>query len=292
MKAFTKSRASTIFDICNYILMGIALVIFLYPFWDTMVLSFSTPLKATQLGLRIFPAPLSLGAYQTVFRSNAIYIGYVNTIFRTVIGTAIHVLITYCGAYVISKRNLPLRTPITFLILFTMFFNGGLIATYLNIKSLGLLGLRWALILPLTTSAWTLVIARNFIMAIPDDLEDAAVIDGAHPLVLIFRIMMPISKPILAVLALWMAVTHWNSWFDALIYITDEKKMVLQLLLRKILIEQTEAMMENLTLSTTQTTPETVKAATVMVAIGPIILMYPFLQKYFVKGILIGSLKG
>ncbi len=292
MKRIKRSGLGLSFDYINYFFMGLALLTFLYPFWDTLVLSFSTPVQAQRLGFRLYPRPMSFAAYNTVFSSSVIAIGYMNTLFRTVIGTFLHVIVTYCGAYALSKRNLPFRTSITFLILFTMFFNGGLIATYLNIKSLGLLGSRWALILPLTTSAWSLVIARNFIMAIPQDLEDAAIMDGAHPLVLIFKIMMPVSKPILAVLALWMAVGHWNAWFDALIYITSDKKTVLQLILRKILIEQRQDMIENLAVSTNTLTPEAIKAATIIVSIGPIILMYPFLQKYFVKGILIGSLKG
>ena len=268
------------------------IVLFLYPFWYSLVMSFSTPANASELGLKIFTWPVSLEAYIKVFRSEVIYIGYINTIFRTVIGTALTLFVTYCGAYALKDKELPFRNTITLFVLFTMFFNGGLIAIYLNIKTLGLMGSRWALILPLTTSAWNLIVARNFMMALPKELEDAALVDGAHPLKMIFYIMLPLSGPILAVLALWTAVLHWNSWFDALLYVSDYSKMVLQLILRRILIEHQEEMMDSMVGSSTQITGETVRAATIIVSIGPIIIMYPFLQKYFVKGILIGSLKG
>jgi putative aldouronate transport system permease protein len=287
-----RTTAGTIFDTINYLFMLVLVVVFFYPFWDTLVLSFSTPEQATSLGLRVFPSPISVEAYVRVFNSGLIFVGYANTIYRTVVGTILTLFVTYLGSYALAKRDLPFRSPITLLILFTMFFDGGLIATYLNIKSLGLLGSRWALILPLATSSWNLIIARNFMMTLPQELEDAAMVDGASILTIIFRLMLPLSAPILAVLALWTAVAHWNAWFDALLYVSGRNKMVLQLMLRKILIEESEEMLRNLTLSTTASTPETVKGATIMVSILPIIMFYPFLQKYFVKGILVGSLKG
>jgi putative aldouronate transport system permease protein len=218
-----------------------------------------------------------------------------NTLFRTVFGTILTIIVTYLGGYALSKKSLPFRKIIMMFIIFTMFFSGGLIPGYLLVKSLGLIGSRWALILPVATSAWNLIIARNFISTIPDALEEAAFIDGASPYTVLLTIMVPLSMPIIAVLALWTAVRHWNAWFDALIYTTDKSKMVLQLILRNLLIDKsTNATSETVAFitNTEYTSPETVKAATVFVATLPILLFYPLVQKYFVKGVLVGSLKG
>lgn len=292
---YNKSKLDLAFDISNYVLMVILAFLFIYPFWDTIILSLSTPENATKLGLRFYTWPVILRSYGEVFSSKIIYLGYANTIFRTVIGTILTVFVSYCAAYALSKHDLPFRNLITLLVLFTMFFSGGLIATYLNIRWLGLMDTRWALILPSLTGAWYLIIARNFIMSLPKELEDAAMVDGCHPIKMVFYIMLPLSKPILAVLALWTAVMHWNSWFDALIYIRNQNKIVLQLALYRILQEQSEAemnLMIQIGATGETTTLQTVKAATIIVTIGPILLLYPFLQKYFVKGIMIGSLKG
>jgi putative aldouronate transport system permease protein len=289
---YRRQAGGAVFDAANCLLMCFLMVLFIFPFWDTLILSLSTPVNASRLGLRLLALPPTLGAYVNIFRNDIILIGYANTLFRTLAGTLLTVTVTYLGAYALSKKQLPLRTPITALIVFTMFFSGGLVASYLNIKSLGLMGSRWVLILPGATGAWSLVVARNFIMSLPQELEDAAFVDGAHPLTMIFYIMLPLSAPILSVLALWSAVGHWNAWFDALIYISDRNKMVLQLVLRKILIESSDEVMQNMTMTTYVTTPETIKAAVIIVSVVPIIMVYPFLQKYFVKGLLIGSLKG
>lgn len=289
-----KTYSEMIFDSFNDILMVILLFLFIFPFWYELVLSFSSPLSATKLGLKLFPGEIVFSAYSEVLHSNEVMVGYFNTILRTVTGTALTLLITYCGAYSLSRKELPFRNILTILILFTMFFSGGLIPSYFLVRSLGLINSRWALILPVLTSAWNLILTRNFIMSLPKELEESAFIDGATPINIVFKIMLPLSTPILAVLAVWTAVFHWNAWFDAMIYVRDSNKMVLQLLLRKILIDQTSEIMTSgvLMKTTAHTTPETVKAATIMVSIGPIILVYPFVQKYFVKGIMIGSLKG
>ena len=287
------TRGGGVFNLVNYVFMTLLAVLFVYPFWDILVLSFSTPIQASRLGLRFLPQPPVLGAYISIFKTDVILIGYGNSLIRTIGGTSLNVTVTYLGAYALAKRELPFRRTITLFILFTLFFNGGLIATYLNIKSLGLLGSRWALVLPTAASAWSLIIARNFLMSLPQELEDAAFVDGAHPLAVVILVMLPLSAPIVAVLALWSAVGHWNAWFDALIYVTARHKMVLQLVLRRIIIAETqETLFPELFMTTYATTPETTKAATIMVTVLPIVAVYPFLQRYFVKGILIGSLKG
>ena len=290
---YQKTVASKIFDISNYTILCIAALLFLYPFWDTLIISVSTPENTDVLGLRLFTWPVTFEPYRLVFKTGAIYTGYYNTFFRTIIGTALTVMVTYFGAYTLAKRELPFRTAITLFIIFTMFFSGGMIPTYLNIKWLGLMESRWSLIFPVLTSAWYLIITRNFIMTLPKELEDAATMDGANPLKMISYIMLPLSMPIIAVLTLWVTIGHWNAWFDCLLYIHDPDKMVLQVILQRVVLagaqrldELAEDFMHH------EKLPRTVKAAIIMVTIGPIILAYPFLQKYFVKGIFIGSLKG
>ena len=287
-----RARGNVVFDFCNYLFVGVLALLCLYPLWDTLMLSLSTPVNAMRLGVRLFTSPISFEAYGVIFSSQILAVAYYNSILRTVAGTALTLLVTYCAGYALARADLPFRKSITAFVLFTMFFNGGLIAIYLNIMHLGLMNSRWALILPLTTTAWSLLIARNFLMALPRELEDAALADGAHPLRIVFSIMFPISTPVLAVLALWTAVMHWNAWFDALLYMREESKVVLQILLRRLTVEEYAITRRPFLLETRGTTTPSIRAGTIIVTIGPIILMYPFLQRYFVKGILIGSLKG
>jgi putative aldouronate transport system permease protein len=294
MNRIFKTRGEKIFDLINIIFMTMLFVIFIYPFLDVFSLSFADAKGANTLGLRFFPRfPLYFDSYEQVFKNKFFVIAVGNTLFRAIVGTTLTVLVTFCGAVVLAKKTLPLRRTITLLIMFTMFFSGGLIPSYLLMDSLGLLGSRWALILPRLTSAWYLFIARNFIMTIPDSIEEAAVVDGAGIFTIIFKIMFPLSMPIIAVIALWSAIGHWNAWFDAMIYVRDNNKIVLQLLLRRILIDSSrDAMGESLLISSQATTPDTVKAATIVVTVLPIACVYPFLQKYFVKGINVGAVKG
>ncbi|NLC67818.1 MAG: carbohydrate ABC transporter permease [Clostridiaceae bacterium] len=289
-----RTLGDVIFEIFLYFSMIILVILFIYPVREIIVTSFSTPSYSRSLGIKIWPDKFNLNAYREIFKTNLIAIGYMNTIYRTVFGTILAVLVTYFGGYALTKKSLPFRKGILLLMLFTMFFGGGLIPRYLLMKSLGLVGKRWALILPGITSAWNLIIARNFISTIPDSIEEAAFIDGANPLTILFYVLIPLSMPIIAVLSLWEAVEHWNAWFDALIYTNTRDKLVLQLILRRILIEESKEILESdiLLLPTEYTSPETVKAATIVVSTAPIILFYPYLQKYFVKGVLVGSLKG
>ena len=287
-----KKTAERIFDVLLYGFMIFLVVIFIFPIWQTIVISFSEESYVRELGLKIIPEELILDSYNKVFSDGIIAIGYMNTLIRVAMGTIISVIVTYLAGYSLSKKSLPFRKTILLFIVFTMFFSGGLIPSYLLIRTLGLIDSRWALVLPVATSAWYIMIARNFITTIPSSLEESAFIDGAHPLTVIIKIMIPLSMPIIAVLSLWIAVAHWNAWFDALIYITSKDKMVLQLVLRRVLIEEDEALAQELLFVQDKTSAESVKAATIIVSTIPILCLYPFLQKYFVKGVLIGSLKG
>ena len=284
------------FDALNYSLIVLFCISIVYPFWHMLIVSLSSQAEASRTGLRIVPDRIDLSAYRSVFLRSRIGVGYLNSIFRAVVGTSLSLAVVFCAAYPLSKKELPFRNVITGGLVFTMFFNGGLIPTYLVVRSLGLIDSRAALILPLLANVFNIVIARNYIMSsIDPNLEQAAAIDGANHIYVLFRIIIPLCKPVIATVGLWTIVAHWNAWFDAMIYINSNNKEVLQVMLRKILIK---AQLEDILLiqkvsgQGAESNPETLKAAFMFVAIGPIILAYPFLQRYFVKGIVVGSLKG
>ncbi|TCL68569.1 carbohydrate ABC transporter membrane protein 2 (CUT1 family) [Hydrogenispora ethanolica] len=277
-----------------YALMFLICVVTLYPFLyilSTSLASSNVPLTQIQL----IPPEISLESYRRVLEYPLIGIGYCNTIVRTVLGTFLSVLVTLMMAYPLSKKYFPHRTFWTGLVVFTMFFSGGIIPNYILVRSLGLMNTVWALVLPELVSAFNLVIVRNFMMSLPDSLEESAKIDGANDITILFRIVLPICKPIIATIALWVAVWHWNSWFDSLIYATRAENQVVQLVMRRIVLEGSQNSMSLSAQMNRQNeivTPENLKAATIMVTTIPILLVYPFVQKYFVKGIMIGSLKG
>lgn len=265
----------------------------IYPFLYLLSLSFSTgDVPLTQIHL--IPPEWTLANYKKVLTNEFVLGGFVNTVVRTVLGTALSLTATIFAAYPLAKRFFPHRTFWTGMIVFTMFFSGGLIPNYLLVKNLGLMNTVWALVLPGLISAFSLIIARNFFMALPESLEESAKIDGANDIVILFRIVVPVSMPIIATLSLWMAVSHWNAWFDSLIYMTEAQNQVLQVVMRRIVLLGTKDMMDLNAFDDPSlvVNPETIKAATLMVTVIPIILFYPFLQKYFVKGVLVGSLKG
>ncbi|MFD0961330.1 carbohydrate ABC transporter permease [Paenibacillus chungangensis] len=223
---------------------------------------------------------------------------YVNTIVRTLAGTLLILGFTVLAAYPLSKRDLPYRNTITIFFLIAMFFSGGIIPDYLLVKNLGLLDTRWALVLPSAVNVFYIIIMRNYFMTIDKGIEESAVVDGASYFTILTKIIMPLSKPVLATIALWAAVYHWNEWFHAMVYIQDSSKTVLQIIVRDMLtaldLSQSSnagaiggggGATENLLLSN-------VRASTVIISIGPIVMVYPYVQKYFIKGIMIGSLKG
>ena len=290
-----RSRGERLFETFNIIVLSLVSIAVLVPFWLLLVDSFSTPesVYLRQFRAQFMPVSWSITAYQTVLQKSAIGTAYANTLFRTVIGTLLNTLVTIAAAYAISKRRLPFIRLFTFMIVFTLFFNGGLIPRFLLVRSVGLLDSRWALIWPVLVQAYTLLIARNFMFSIPDSLEESAYIDGANEITILGFIVLPLSKPIIATVALWAAVMHWNAWFDAMIYVTDTSKVVLQLLLRRVLLESQIMSMTDVDLETdAAVTEETVKAALIFISIGPIVILYPFAQKYFIRGVLIGSVKG
>ena len=299
MRRIKTSFGSKLFDVCNYAFLFLLSLTFIYPFWTIFLSAFSPVEEVMSLGLHIWIKNWTFDSWKYVFSNENVGLAYFNTLHRVFFGTLFTLLITFTGAYALSKRTLPGRSFVTILFVFTMFFSGGLIPTYLLIRSLGLMNSRWVLVIPIGLNVFYIIIARNFLMTIDQAMEDSAVIDGANYWTILFRIMLPLSKPVLATIALWTAVSHWNSWFDAMIYINKSELRVLQMLIRDMLFnllwermdEWIRNMMEELSLEQ-RIPPESVQAATILITIGPIILVYPFIQKYFVKGVMLGSIKG
>ncbi|MDF2922227.1 MAG: YtcP3 [Paenibacillaceae bacterium] len=288
-----ETRGEKIFNGFNIALMIFLCALMIYPMLFVLGRSFMLEVERAANPLRIFPRIWDLEAYKFIFREAVtIKSSYFITISRTVVGTACNILFTSVLAYVLSKRSYPLRNMITTLVLFTMWFGGGLIPTFLLYKSLGLVNNFWVYILPGLISPWNLLLLRNFFMQIPDSLEEAAKIDGASELTIFFRIIIPLSMAAIATISLFYAVSHWNSWFDSLIFINDKKMWTLQLLLREIIRNANMSDLMDTDSITSLPPTESVKMATVVVATLPILMVYPFLQKYFVKGVMVGSLKG
>lgn len=297
--------AGRVFDVFNYLVLGLFALTVLYPFWTIVTTSLASPTSLPSLGLHLWNDEWRTEAWMFMFRENDVGTAYINTLHRVVFGTTLTLFVTFCAAYALSKRNLPGRAVINFLLVFTIFFQGGIIPTYLLIRNLGMINSRWVLIIPPAVAAFSIIITRNFIMTIDQAMEDSAVIDGASYWRIMFQIFIPLSRPVLAVIALWTVVQHWNAWFDALIYITDRDKRILQLLLRDLVERlqgfQNDESMQRLVeeLRAQGVEPDwariphrSIQAATTLITIGPVILFYPFVQKYFVKGVMLGSLKG
>jgi putative aldouronate transport system permease protein len=287
-----------IFDVLNVIILTVLSITFIYPFLHVTVQSLSRPEIAALSGFKIFPKEIILESYKKVLTSRYVWSGYYNTIIVVLLGWAISLTLTISGAYPLSRRNLPNRTFWTLFIVFTMFFKGGLVPSYLLVKSLGLFNTYFAMILPVAVSTWNLIIMRNFFMGIPLELEEAAYLDGAGPFKTLISIILPISKPVIATISLWVIVGYWNRWFECLIYIQDTSKFVLQVVLRRIISAESTEMLQSIESAVGKyeddhlTDSLTIRSATIIVATLPILVVYPFIQKYFVKGVMVGSLKG
>ena len=292
-----RTKGEKIFSLLNGLCLTLLSLTILFPFVNLLSMSLTRGDSPYLSSVMLWPRPFTTKSYEMIFKDTRLYWGYFNTIFRTVVGTGSSIIIMLCAAYPLSKKDLTHRNFYTSVFVFTLFFGGGLIPTYLLIRSLGLTNSRMVFVLAGLVPAYHLLIIRNFLMSIPEDLEDSARIDGANEIVILFRIIAPISLPVIATIGLWGAVGHWNSWFDSLIYINDDKKQVLQIWLRRIIIEASDPITEMLDDELKRSLglparPETLKAAAVFVAIAPILAVYPFIQKYFVKGVMLGSLKG
>jgi putative aldouronate transport system permease protein len=285
-----------VFNVFNYAILAAFLVIVLYPLVYILSASFSSPSAVASGQVWLWPVEPSLIAYSTIFEDEMIVTGFMNSVFYTVVGTIVNVALTLLAAYPLSRWDLWGRGWIMFFFLFTTLFSGGLIPTYLVVQNLGLLDTRAALILPTAMAVFNVIVTRTYFqVTIPRELLEAARIDGADDFTFFWRVVLPLSLPIIAVNALFYAVGHWNAWFDALIYLTDRSLFPLQLVLREILVANTTnlrvtgdvsgmLMRENLA--------DLLKYSLIVVASVPMLVAYPFVQKHFVKGVMIGSLKG
>lgn len=290
------SRTQKTFDLFNVIFMCILSIVMVYPVWHVIMASLSdNNLLMGHVGLLYKPLGFSLNAYKLMLKDPMIIVGYLNTFFVVGVGVTLNLLFTSLAAYFLSRENVYWQKHIMFLIIVTMFFSGGTIPFYLFVtQTLKLNNSLWALIFPVLINTYNLIIMRTSFMSIPKSLEEAARIDGASHWTVLFKVVIPLSKAILAVMCLYYAVGHWNSWFNASLFIKDRNKYPLQLFLREILIiNDTNNMTAGSSNAADQMSiAETVKYAVVVTATIPILCLYPFLQKYFVKGVMIGSVKG
>jgi putative aldouronate transport system permease protein len=286
-----KSSGECIFDIVNNILLTALVLVTIYPFLYVLFASLSdSDLLMQKVGILLKPLGFSLKAYISVLNNPMIAIGYGNTILYMAVGTTINMLMTSLGAYVLSRKDFRIKRIMSLLIIFTMFFSGGMIPTYLVVMQLGMIDKIWALVLPGAISTMNLLIMRTAFMSISPSLEESAFIDGANDLVILLRIVLPLSLPTVAVMVLFYGVGHWNSWFPAMIYLRTRTKYPLQLILREVLVLNDVSRMDTGVMPGASI-GESIKYATIMVATLPILFLYPFLQKYFVKGVMIGAIK-
>ncbi len=290
-----ESKGEPFFQAALILIFVLLSVTFVYPYWHVLVNSFTTPAYASAAGFRLWPKEFSFDAYRHMFRASFLWSGYLNTLKVCAMGWALSLTGVVLSAYPLSKKDLPLRGVFTTIIIVTMFVSGGMIPTYLLVNNtLHLRNSYLAIVLPYCISTSHVIIARNYFMTLPAELEEAATIDGANSWQVLWKVMLPLSAPILATISLWVIVSNWNAYFNCLLYITDSKKYVLQVVLRRIILTDSKEMTmvaEDIA-KNTDTDTVTLKAASIMLATVPILCVYPFLQKYFVKGVLIGSLKG
>lgn len=284
------SLGSRIFDGINICILLLLALITFYPFWDCLVVSFSSLKSYLSTSIHLWPSEWSFDGYSYMLKEITLWTSYVNSLFVTVAGTLINMIITTMAAYVLSKKDLKGQRPIMFLAVFTMMFSGGIIPTYIVVKDLHLMNSLWSMIIPSAINTYNLIILRNFFMELPLELEEAALLDGCTEVGVLFRIMLPISKPALTTVALFYAVDHWNDFFSAIMYINRKEAWPLQLFLRSMLFQSDAAYSsggESLFLL-----GQPMKMAAVMLAIIPIMCAYPFFQKYFTAGMTAGAVKG
>ena len=295
-----ETKIDIAFKVFVYFCLTIALLAVLYPLIYIISASISSPRSVNSGQMWLYPVDITFAGYQMIFQNDEIWRGYLNTILYTGLGTFINLAVTIPAAYALSRKDFFGRGFFTGMFVLTMFFSGGLIPTYLVVRDLGLIDTIWAMVLPNAAAVWNIIIARVFFQStIPRGLEEAATIDGASNFKMFMKIILPLSAPIIAVMALFYGVGHWNGYFNALIYLSDRNLYPLQMVLREILVlnemqsnntEMTGEMAE--ALHSKQQLAAIVKYGVMIVSTLPIIVAYPFLQRYFVKGVMIGSLKG
>lgn len=295
-KIKSQSIGDTSFIIVVYILMFAIFLIVLLPLIYVLAASFSSPASVVRGDVWLWPVNPSLRGYQAVFKNPKIGIGFYNSFFYLIAGTAVNLVMTILCAYPLTRKEFKARGIVSAILVFTMYFNGGMVPTYMVVQKLGLLNTRWAMIIPVAMSVWNVILCRTYISStIPDEMYEAASIDGCGPFYFMIRIVIPLSAPILAVLALYYGTSHWNTYFNALIYLNRAKLQPLQLVLREILVQNKidpTMVVDVRELSERQGLTDLLKYSVIVVATVPMMCVYPFVQKYFIRGVMIGAVKG
>ena len=293
--AIKRSKASKAFDVFNVIALALAAAITILPFLYVLAASFATEKEIVERPLFLIPRDVSLDAYQYIFSSGTLLRSFLNSVIITLLGTAVNMFCTVTMAYALSKRRVAGRNTILNLIIFSMFFSGGMIPTYIVVSGLGITNTYWAVILPGAISAYNLMIVKNFFQNIPAELEESAYLDGCNDMGALWRVALPLSLPVLATFSLFYAVGHWNAYFSAMLYMSKTPdKWPLQVMLRQLIIlsQMTAGDMASMDPNFVKPPDQSIKMAVIMISTVPIMLLYPFLQKYFTKGVMVGALKG
>lgn len=293
-KKIKRSAGEKIFLVVNYIFMIFFMFIMLYPMYYVLIASFSDSIAlSAHEGLLLKPLGFTLDAYKLMSKNPMILRGYGNTLFVLGVSLVINMTLTCIGAYFMSRKNVLFNRPITLMIIFTMYFSGGLIPFYMTVKQLGMENSLMSLVIPSAVNTFNLIVMRTSFASIPDSLEEAAMLDGAGHITILTKIVVPLSKATFAVIALYYAVFHWNAWFNAMLFLSDHSKFPLQLILQEILIQNdTSSMTQMVSVGDSSFIGETIKYAVIIVSVVPILCVYPFIQKYFEKGVMIGAVKG
>lgn len=288
-----KKPASDFFlDIFKVLFLALVVIVCVYPFWNIFIISINDATDAMRGGLYFLPRKLSFASYKDILTRSTFMHSILVTLARTLIGTPLAVLVTTALAYVLSRKEMLWKKPITLIFIFTMYFGGGLVPYYMVLKNLGMLDHFIVYIFPNLVSVYNMILVRNYIEGMPDAIFESAKIDGANDLVVFFKMILPLSKPIIMTIALFVAIMHWNSWFDAYLYTNSQNLKVMQSILVEILNQyQTAGANQAANRAASNITPDSIRMAATMVATIPIIMVYPFIQKYFVKGIMLGSVK-
>jgi putative aldouronate transport system permease protein len=297
MKKIThNAKGDMMFDVFNFIVLSLVMLSVLYPLYFIIIASFSDPAQIYAGKVLLIPKEITFEGYQRVFSDQYIWSGYINSIFYTILGTLINLILTLTAGFCLSRKKFFGGRFIMLLLIITMYFDGGLIPNYLLMQDLKILNTVWAMVIPNAVSVFNILIARTFfVSSVPEAMIEAARIDGCDDFRLFFRIILPTSQALIAVLTIFYAVGHWNSYFNALIFLRDQKLYPLQMVLRKILVqnEASASMLDDVySYVEKQRITEIIKYAVIMVASVPMMILYPFLQKYFVKGVMIGAVKG
>jgi putative aldouronate transport system permease protein len=286
-----RTISSRIFDAVNYTLLLMVSLVCVLPFVYVLAVSFTSPAQVAAGGMILFPKEWSVSAYRYIFSTDTLWRSMLVSIYITTVGTLINLVFTALMAYPLAKPHLRGRQVIMLGVLFTMLFSGGMIPTYFVVKALHLTNTLWALMIPTAISAFNLIVLKNFFQQIPDGLEDSAKIDGCNDVGVLFRVVLPLSMPAMATFALFYAVAHWNQFFNAILYINDNTKWPIQVLLREIVI-LASGRIGDTEIDDADIQPLTIRMAVIVFATLPILVVYPFLQKHFAKGVMLGSVKG